>query len=200
MHKVPYAGYPGYQKTIVIVKKQYYWPGMKNEAVGFIAICLECQKVKVEHRYPTSLLHPLTILEWKWEVVTMDFIIKFPRTAKQHDYIMVVVENLTKDSHFIPVKSTHKEANIVEIYMQENAKLHGVPKTIVSDRDSKFTSNFWKGLFKGFGTNLNFSTPYHLEIDGQTERVNRVIEDMLRMYVMDQPSKWKNYLNLVEFA
>jgi transposase InsO family protein len=78
--------------------------------------------------------------------------------------------------------------------------LHGIPKTIVSDRDPKFTSNFWKGLFKGFRMNLNFSTAYHPESDGQTERVNRVIEDMLRMYVMDKPSKWEDYLHLVEFT
>jgi hypothetical protein len=113
---------------------------------------------------------------------------------------MVVVDKLTKASHFVPVKSTHKETNIVEIYMREIAKLHGMPKAIVSDRDPKFTSNFWKGLFKGIGTSLNFSTTYHPETDGQTERVNQVIEDMLRMYVMDKPSKWEDYLHLVEFA
>jgi hypothetical protein len=130
----------------------------------------------------------------------MDFITKLPRIAKQHDSIMVVVDKLSKAAHFIPVKSVHKATNIVEIYMREIAKLHGVPKTIVSDRDSKFTLNFWKGLFKGFGTNLNFSIAYHPETDGQTKRVNRVIEDMLRMYVMDKPSKWEYYLHLVEFA
>ena len=84
--------------------------------------------------------------------------------------------------------------------MKEVARLHIIPKKIVFDRDPKFTSNFWKGLFKGFKTNLNFSTTYHLEFDGQTERVNRVIEDILRMYVMDKPSKWKDYQHLVEFA
>jgi transposase InsO family protein len=84
--------------------------------------------------------------------------------------------------------------------MKEIARLHGIPRTIVSDRDKKFTSNFWRGLFKGFGTNINFSTAYHPQTDGQTERVNRIIEDMLRMYVMDKPSKWEDYLHLVEFA
>jgi hypothetical protein len=98
------------------------------------------------------------------------------------------------------VKSAHKETNIAKIYMCEVAKLHDVPKTIVSDRDFNFTSNFWKGIFKGFGTNLNFNTTYHPESDGKTERVNQVIEDMLRMYVMDNPSKWEYYLHLVEFA
>jgi transposase InsO family protein len=84
--------------------------------------------------------------------------------------------------------------------MKEVARLHGIPKAIVSDRDPKFTSNFWKGLFKGFGTNLNFNTTYHPQTDGKIERVNQVIEDMLQMYVMDKPSKWEDYLYLVEFS
>jgi hypothetical protein len=173
---------------------------MKKEIAEYIARCMECQKVKDEHRHPTVLLHPLPILEWKWEVVTMDFITGLPRTSKQHDSIMVVVDKLTKAAHFIPLKTTHKEANVVDTYMKEVARLHGIPKTIVSDRDPKFTSKFWKGLFKGFRTNLNFSTTYHPESDGQTERVNQVIEDMLRMYVMEKPYKWEYYLHLVEFA
>jgi hypothetical protein len=113
---------------------------------------------------------------------------------------MVVVDKLTKAAHFIPIKVTHKAANIVDVYMREIARLHGIPKTIVSDKDPKFTSKFWKGLFNGFGTNLNFSIAYHPELDGQIERVNQVIEDMLRMYVMDKPSKWEDYLHLVKFA
>jgi hypothetical protein len=130
----------------------------------------------------------------------MDFITGLPRTGKQHDSIMVVVDKLTKAAHFIPLKTTHKATNVVDIFMREITRLHGIPKTIVSDRDPKFTSKFWKGLFKGFRTNLNFNTAYHPESDGQTERVNQVIEDMLRMYVMDKPSKWEDYLHLVEFA
>jgi transposase InsO family protein len=100
----------------------------------------------------------------------------------------------------VPVKTTHTTTNIAEIFMKEIARLHGIPRTIVSNKDTKFTSNFWRGLFKGFGTNLNFSTTYHPQTDGQTERVNRIIEDMLRIYVMDEPYKWEDYLHLVEFA
>jgi transposase InsO family protein len=84
--------------------------------------------------------------------------------------------------------------------MREIARLHGIPKAILSNRDIQFTSNFWRGLFKGFGTSLNFSTTYHPQSDGETKRVNQVIEDMLRMYVMDKTSKWEDYLHLVEFA
>jgi hypothetical protein len=115
---------------------------MKNEVVNFIARYLECQKVKVQHIHPVGFLQPFPIPEWKWEFVTIDFITKFPSTAKQHDFIMVVVKMLTKASHFIPVKSVHKEANIAEILMWEVSKLHGVPKIIVFDRDFNFTSNF----------------------------------------------------------
>ena len=115
-------------------------------------------------------------------------------TWRQHDSIMVVVDKLTKAAHFIPVKSMYETGDIAKIFMKEIFKLHGLPKAIVSDRDVKFTSNFWKGLFADLGTKLNFSTAYHPHTDGQTERVNQVLEDMLRMYVMDKPTKWEDYL------
>jgi hypothetical protein len=168
MHNVPYVGHPGYKKIIAVVKSQYFWSGMKREIVEYITKCMECQKVKAEHRHPVGLLQPLTIPKWKWEVVTMDFITGLPRIGKLHDLIMVVVDKLTKATHFIPLRTTHKVADVVDIFMKEVARLHGIPKKIVSDRDPKFTSNFWKGLFKGFGTNLNFSTTCHPESDGQT--------------------------------
>jgi hypothetical protein len=120
MHNVPYVGNPGYQKTIAVFKRQYYWLGMKKEFVDFIAKCLECQKVKAEHRHLADFLQPLPIPEWKWEVVTMDFITKLPRINKQHDSIMEMVDKLTKTAHFIPV-STHKETNIDVVFMTEIA-------------------------------------------------------------------------------
>ena len=114
------------------------------------------------------MLQPLPIPEWKWEVVTMDFITGFPITGKQHDSTMVVVDKLMKAAHFIPLKTTHKASYVADIFVKEITRLHEIPKTIVSDRDPKFTSNLWKGLFKGFKTNLNFSIAYHPESDGQT--------------------------------
>jgi hypothetical protein len=132
MHKVPYVGHPGYQKTMAAVKSHYFWPSMMKEIAEYITRCMECQKVKVEHRHPAGLLQPLPIPEWKLEVVTMDFITRFPKTGKQHDSIMVVVENLTKAAHFIPLKTTHKVANVFDIFMREISRLHGIPKTIVS--------------------------------------------------------------------
>jgi hypothetical protein len=142
MHNVPYVGHLDYQKTIAVIKSQYFWPCMKKEVVDYIARCLECQKAKVEHKHPAGLLQPFPILEWKWEVVTIDFITKLSRTVKQHNSIMVVVDKLTKVAHFIPVKLTHKEANIAGIYMREIDRLYDVPKAIVYDRDPKFTLNF----------------------------------------------------------
>jgi hypothetical protein len=141
---------------------------MKNEVANYIARCLECQKVKMEHRNPAGMLQPFPVLEWNWEFVTFDFITKLPRTVKKHDSIMVVVDKLTKATHFIQVKTTHKETNIAEIYMKEVVRLHRVFKKIVSGRDPKFTSNFWKCLFKGLETNLNLGTTYHLESDKKT--------------------------------
>jgi hypothetical protein len=142
------------------------------------------------------LLQSLPILEWKWEVITIDLITEFPRTTRKHDSIIVVVDKLKKDVHFIPVKLNHKVTNISEIYMKEIARIYGVPKAIMLEEDPNFTSNFWKGLFKGFGNNLNFSTTYHLDSNGKTEGINQIIEDMLRMYVIDKPSKLEVYLQL----
>ena len=105
-------------------------------------------------------MQPLPVPEWKWEVISMDFITGLPMTWRQHDSIMVVVDRLTKAAHFIPVKSTYEAGDIAKIFMKEIFKLHGLPKAIVSDRDIKFTSNFWKGLFADLGTKLNFSTAY----------------------------------------
>jgi len=113
---------------------------------------------------------------------------------------MVVVDKLSKAAHFIPVKSTFKAVNIAKFFMKEIFRLHGIPKMVISDRDDKFTGNFWKALFKGLDTQLNFSTAFHPQTDRQSERVNQILEDMLGMYVMNQPKKWEEYLHLVDFA
>jgi len=139
---------------------------MKKDVVDYIGRHIECQRVKVKHEHPTCFLQPFPIPKWKWEVVTIYFIIKLPRTLKKHHSIMVVVDNLTKASNFIPVKMTHKTTNIAKVYMKSISRLHGVPKETVSNQDSKFPSNFWKGLFKGFATNLNLSTTYHPQTYG----------------------------------
>jgi hypothetical protein len=200
MHNVPYVWHLGYQKTIAPVRRQLFWQGMKEYVVDYISRCMECQRVKAQHRHPVDLLQPLPIPEKKWKVVTIDFITKLPMKTRQHDSIMFVVDKLTKAAHFVPLKMTHTTTNIAEINIREIVRLHEIPKTIVLDRDTNFTSNFWRGLFVGFGTNMNFNTAYHRQSYGKIERVNRVIEDMFRMYVMDNPSKWEDHLHLVEFA
>ena len=108
-----------YQFQCTEHRKQYFWPGMKKDILDYISKCMKCQQVKVEHQHPTSLLQPLPILEWKWEGISLDFIIGFPVTQKQHDSIMVVVDKLCKYAHFIPVKSTYKAINVASIFLKE---------------------------------------------------------------------------------
>jgi hypothetical protein len=129
----------------------------------------------------------------------MDFITGLPKPTKQNDVIMVVVDKLRNYSHFIPIKSTCKEIDISNIFMKDIFRLHGMPREIISNRDTKFTSIFWEYLMTGCETKLLISTAYHPQIDGQTEIVNQILEDMLSMHVMDQPKKWEDYLPLVEF-
>jgi hypothetical protein len=188
LHKRPYTGHPGYQKMITATRKQFYWPGLKKDTTKYLARCIKCQQIKAEHRHPTGLLQPLPIPEWKWETISMDFITRLPNSTKQNDTIMVVVDKLRKSTHFIPVKSTYKVIDITQVFLKEVFRLHGI------------TSNFWKSLMAGLETKLLFSTAYHPQTDRQIERVNQILEDMLRMHVMHQPRKWEDYLPLVEFA
>jgi hypothetical protein len=116
MHNVPYVGHLGYHKSITTIRSQFFWLGMKMDVIDYIAICTECQRVKAEHRHPKGLLQQLPIPEKKWEVITIDFITKLPKTTRQHDLIMVVVDKLTKAAHFDPVKTTHTVANTAEIH------------------------------------------------------------------------------------
>jgi hypothetical protein len=184
LHKRPYIGHPSYQKMITATRKQFYWLGLKKDIGDYLAKCLECQQVKEEHRHTIGLLQPLPIPEWKWKTISMDFIIGLPKSTKKNDAIMVVVEKLSKYSHFVPVKSTCKAIDIANIFMNEIFLLHGMPKEIVSDRDTKFTSSFWKSLMASFEAKLLFNTTYHPQNNGQIERVNQILEDMLRMHVM----------------
>ena len=124
---------------------------MKKDIAEYISKCMKCQQMKVEHQHPTGLLQHFPVLEWKWEVISMDFITGFPMTLRQHDSSIVAVENLTKASHFIPVKSTYKADAIAKIFMKEIFRLHGLPKAIISNRDTKFTSNFLENYVCIFG-------------------------------------------------
>ena len=130
----------------------------------------------------------------------MDFVTGIPKVTGGFDSIFVVVDKLTKVAHLIPVKTASTAPNIAHLFVKEIVRLHGIPARIISDRDAKFTSKFWQALFQSVGTQLNLSLAYHPETDGQTERVNQVIEDMLRSYCSQQSRQWFKFLPLVEFA
>ena len=156
--------------------------------------------MKAEHQRPAGLLQPLKVPEWKWDEVGMDFITGLPKSNRGHDAIWVVVDRLTKVAHFIPVRTTHRSDQLADIYMSRIVSLHGIPKAIVSDRGTQFTSRFWKKLHEELGTKLLFSTSYHPQTDRQTERVNQVLEDMLRSCVLAYGAKWEDCLPFAEFS
>jgi hypothetical protein len=152
---------------------------LKRDVATHVALCDVCQRVKAEHQRPAGLLQPLKVPEWKWEEISMDFIVGLPRTRDGYDSILVIVD-LTKVAHFIPVKTTYSGAQLAELYMSRIVCLHGVPKKIISDRGTQFTSPYWKRLHESMDTKLNFSSAYHPQTDGQTDRTKQVLEDMLR--------------------
>jgi hypothetical protein len=161
---------------------------LKRDVAAHVAMCDVCQRVKVEHQRPARLLHPLNIPEWKWEEIGMDFITGLPRTSKGYDSIWVIMDRLTKVAHFIPVKTTYKCGQLAELYMARIVSLHGVPKKIVLDRGSQFTSRLWKSFHEKMDTKLKYSSAYHPQTDGQTERTNQVLEDMLRACALQHGS------------
>ena len=173
---------------------------MKKDTLEFTRKCLICQKTKAERVNLPNKLHPHDVPQMKWECISMDFVTGIPKLTGGFDSIFVVVDKLTKVAHLIPVKTTATAADIAHLFIKEIVRLHGIPARIISDRDAKFTSKFWQALFQSVGTQLNLSSAYHPEIDGQTEQVNQVIEDMLRSYCGQQPRLWLKFLPLVEFA
>jgi hypothetical protein len=134
---------------------------MKGDVARFVAQCYVCQRVKAEHQKPSGLLQPLPIPEWKWEDISMDFINRLPRTLKGNDLIWVIVDRLTKVVHFIPVRTTYGGDKLAKLYIDNILKLHGVPKSIVSDHGAQFVSKFWRSLHQALKTKLDFSSAYH---------------------------------------
>ena len=132
--------------------------------------CLTYQKANIEHQKPTGLMQPLSIPEWKWDNVSMDFVLGLPKTVRGDDSIWVIVDRLTKSTHFLQMKINHPIENLDKMYVYEIVKLHGIPTSIMSDRDPRFTSKFWTGLQNAFGTKFMLSFAYHPQTDGQTER------------------------------
>ncbi|KAL4030794.1 hypothetical protein IC575_009046 [Cucumis melo] len=199
-HSSPFSMHPDSTKMYQDLKRVYWWRNMKREVAEFVSRCLVCQQVKAPRQKQAGLLQPLSIPEWKWENVSMDFITGLPRTLRGFTVIWVVVDRLTKSVHFVPGKSTYTASKWAQLYMSEIVRLHGVPVSIVSDRDARFTSKFWKDLQTAMGTRLDFSTAFHPQTDGQTERLNQVLEDMLRACALEFSGSWDSHLHLMEFA
>jgi IS30 family transposase len=182
------------------LKEKYWWVGLKRDVAEYVAVCDTCQRVKAEHQRPAGLLQPMKISEWKWKEVGMDFIVGLPRTQKGYDSIWVIVDRLTKVVHFIPVKTNYTGVQLATLYMEKIVCLYGVPKKIVSDRGTQFTSHFWQTVHESLGTKLNFSTAYHPQTDGQTERTNQILEDMLRACALQYGTSWDKSLPYAEFS
>lgn len=178
----------------------YWWPGMKKDVATYVSKCLTCLKVKAEHQKPSGLLQQPEIPEWKWENIAMDFITKLPRTSSGHDSIWVIVDRMTKSAHFLAIREDYKMEKLARLYINEIVARHGVPVSIISDRDSRFTSRFWQMLQKALGTRLDMSTAYHPQTDGQSERTIQTLEDMLRACVIDFGGNWDTHLPLAEFS
>jgi len=139
---------------------------MKRDIADFVAQYLVCQKVKAEHQNPGGLLQPLPILVWKWDHMTMDFIVGLPRTRRHYGALWVIVDRPTKSAHFLAITNTFTAERLAELYLKEIVWLHRIPLSIVSDRDTKFVSRFWHGFQSALGTELNLSTTFHHQIDG----------------------------------
>nr|GEW00481.1 putative reverse transcriptase domain-containing protein [Tanacetum cinerariifolium] len=177
-HKSKYSIHPGLDNMYQDLKKLYWWPNMKDDITTFVSKCVTCAKDKI----------------------TMDFVSGLPRTPSGYDLIWVIVDRLTKSAHFLPMKKTDSIEKLDQQYLKESICRHGVPVSIILDRDSLFTSRFWKTLQESLGTQLNLSTAYHPEMDGQRERMIQTLKDMLRACAIDFGNSWDQHLPLVEFS
>jgi hypothetical protein len=182
------------------LKATYWWYGMKRDVAEYVDLCDTCQRVKAEYQQPAGLLQSLQVPEWKWEEIAMDFVVGLPRTQSGSDSIWVIMDRLTKVAHFIPVKTTYSEPQLAELYISRIVCLRGVPKKIVSNRGTQFTLMFWERLHETLDTQLRFSSAYHPQTDGQTERVNQILEDMLRACALQYGRSWDKSLPYAEFS
>ncbi|WVZ76506.1 LOW QUALITY PROTEIN: hypothetical protein U9M48_024481 [Paspalum notatum var. saurae] len=182
-HTSMFTLHPGSNQMYQDLKQKFWWTRMKQEIAKYVSECDMCQRVKADHLKPAGMLQPLAVPAWKWEDIHMDFIMGLPRTPKRYDSIWVIIDRFTKSAHFIPIVS-----------------LHGVRQTITSDRGSLFVSRFWEHLQTALGTTLIRSSAYHPQTSGQVERVNQILEDMLRACALTYSTKWDECLPLAEFA
>nr|GFA81501.1 putative reverse transcriptase domain-containing protein [Tanacetum cinerariifolium] len=178
---------------------------IKKEDVGadiatYVRKCLTYAKVKAEHQRPSGLLVQPQIPVWKWDNITMDFFTKLHKLPQVYDTIWVIVDRLTKSAIFAPMRENDPLEKLAKLYLKEVVARHGIPVSIICDHDPRFASRFWRTLQKALGTNLDMSTAYHPETDGQSERPIQTLEDMLRACMIDFGKGWVNHLLLVKFS
>jgi len=197
-HDGPLAGHGGAKRTTTFFKKSYYWPNLKEDAEEYMKTCFTCQQNRVFNKKQAGLLQPLPISEGLWESVSMDFMVSLP-PSRGFDVIMVV-DRFSKMAHFIPTKESATAQGTGMLFFTHVFKHHGLPKDIVSNQDLKFTSKFWRALWKHMGSELKMSTSFRPQTYGQTERVNSVIQQFLKNYVAADQQDWVDHLELVEFC
>ena len=199
-HDSPLAGHLGKEKTTEQVKRRFYWPGMDATIAAYVRTCDSCQRNKPSPQAPIGLLKPLPIPEYPWEQVSMDLITQLPRSRSGNDAIVVFVDKLTKMVHYAATTTDVTAPKLAKIFMREVVRLHGVPESILSDRDPRFTANFWRAFWTQLGTTLAMSSAYHPQSDGQTERANRTLEEMVRPFVDFDQRDWDEHLDVAELA
>ncbi|KAL3499013.1 hypothetical protein ACH5RR_041745 [Cinchona calisaya] len=198
-HDSKWAGHPGMHRTLALIQNGYYWPRMRDDVETYVRTCLICQQDKIEQSKTAGLLEPLPIPERPWESVSMDFIVGFPK-SEGCQTIMVVVDRFSKYGTFIAASKDCPAEEAARLFMKHIIKYWGVPRTIVSDRDPRFTGKFWTELFELLGSELNMSTSSHPQTDGQTERANALLELYLRHYVSSTQQNWAKLLDVAQFS
>ncbi|KAJ9533992.1 hypothetical protein QJQ45_027094 [Haematococcus lacustris] len=200
MHDAVYSGHVGISKTLERVSRVFWWNTMRADVRYYVSTCDACQRDKASTLKPGGLLNPLSIPDYRWESVSMDFITKLPSGSHGYDAICVFVDRLSKMVHFVPCREDLKARRFAQLFIDHVYKLHGMPAELISDRGSLFTSVFWREVMRRCGSKPALSSSYHPQSDGQTERYNRVLEEMLRHYISPTQSDWPDYLALAEFA
>jgi hypothetical protein len=199
-HDSTLAGHLGTDKTIEQVKRRFYWPNMDKEIESYVTSCDACQRNKPSQRATMGLMRPLPIPDRPWQQVSMDLITALPRSRSGNDAIVVFVDKLTKMVHYVATTTNVTAPQLADLFMREVVRHHGVPESILSDRDPRFTANFWRAFWNQLGTKLVMSTAYHPQTDGQTERANRTLEEQLRSYINDRQTDWDEHLSALELA
>jgi hypothetical protein len=177
----------GHDKMFLKLNSSYFWLGMRINVKRFVDRCIICQHAKGK-RQNTRLYQLLPIPERPWDAVSMDFVLGLPRIQRGFDSISVVVDRFSKMAHFIPCQKTSDATHIANLFFKEVVRLHGLPRSIVSNRDTKFVGHLWRTLWKKLGTKLSFSSAYHPQTDGQTKVVNKSLGDLLRSLVTEHHS------------